>query len=349
PMNTLGGKGSAIEEAAQRFCNSGEVHSRKGFRSRLDAAKFHYGLEPDESLYVPETYTYVQRVQKETYAPPTPYHQVKDSAPRSERPVKMGEIEHIMVIPDRHRDPRYPHRLECDTWIAQEGSARRPKYVVDLGDTLTMDSCSRHDKKDTKRGQLRPTIKQDLDHHVELHQAFERGRAADWKPIKIKCRGNHEERLWDFENQNPEAFGSHTHTYSETLLQFGWKEYPYKQIVYIGGVGFVHAPVNGMGKQMGGKTSSHRAAALLRASLVHGHTHKRGMYDDAKLDPSGPVSVMECGCALPWGEVETYAEGSPIGWWWGIVFLKVCDGAVIDADWVSMATLKERYGQKLAA
>lgn len=252
-------------------------------------------------------------------------------------------VEHIMIVPDRHRDPRHPHRIECDRWIAKEGATRRPKYVVDLGDHMTFDSVSRHDKNHQARGRLKPSIKQDLDHMAESLLAFREG-CGDWKPILKKARGNHEARLWMYENENPESVDSHTHQYNQLLLQFGWKEYDFGQIFYIGGCGFVHAPFNGMGKAMGGKTSSHRAGALLCTSLFHGHSHRFGVYTDSKLDPRGGVTVVECGCALPWGEVEDYATLSPLGWAWGIIFAKVANGVVLDLDFVSMKTLKDKWG-----
>jgi hypothetical protein len=247
------------------------------------------------------------------------------------------------VIPDRHNDPRHPHRLACTTWIARFGSERRPPVLVDLGDAGTFDSCSRHDRADTHRGQMRPKIKDDLDNHLASLQAFERGRATDWKPKRIKTRGNHEQRLWNFENEHPESVGTHTNIYAEQLLQFGWRERPFGEFAYVEGVAFTHAPINGMGRPMGGKTSTHRAGGLLTCPLVHGHTHSLQVFNDHKMGPQERITVIQAGCALPWGEYEDYALVGPGGWWWGVLMLTVWDGQIINFEAISMLSLRSRY------
>ena len=290
-------------------------------------------FEPDWSLYRPA------RPQQ-----PTPTVMLRDAPEPDARLARpSGEPERVLVIPDRHNDPRHPHRLAVSTWIARFGSERKPKRVVCLGDAVTMDSCSRHDRNETLKGRLKPSIKADLDNHTESLKAFERGRDPDWRPIKLKCQGNHEARLWQFENEHPENEGSHTHRYSQDLLQFGWRERPYGEFLYINGVAFTHAPINGMGRPMGGKTSTHRAGGMLTTSLVHGHTHQLHVFSDAKMGDRERLSVIQAGCALPWGEYEHYARVGPGGWWWGVLMLTVWDGQVVDMEAVSMLTLRDRY------
>lgn len=299
----------------------------------LEAAKERYSLEPDWTLYRPAR-----------YQQPVPAAQLRHAAPPNpEIAIPAGEPELVLVIPDRHNDPRHEHRLACTTWIARLGSERRARVVVDLGDAVTFDSVSRHDRNETARGRLKPPIRADLDNHVAALQAFERGRAADWKPKKLKTRGNHEQRLWLFENEHPESEGSHTHQYSEALAQFGWRERDFGEFVYVEGVAFSHAPFNGMGKPMSGKTATHRAGDLLSCTLVHGHTHALQVYSAAKSGPLERLNVIQAGCALPWGEYEHYASVGPGGWWWGCLVLTVWGGQVVDLEAVSMLRLRERY------
>lgn len=331
------GNRTAVHEAARRWRKPGGASmTPKGFICLIDRAK-QAGIEPDWSLYRNDRYQ--QPVAKMQLLPAPP--------PRDYTPA--GEPTRVLVIPDRHNDPRHPHRLEVTTWIARFGSDIRPPIVIDLGDSITMDSCSRYDRNDTFKGRSKPGIKADLDNHLAMLQAFERGRAFDWKPKLIRTRGNHEQRLFDFENQHPENEGTHTHRYTQDLLQFGWRERPFGEIVYVNGVGFTHAPFNGLGKPMGGKTSPHRAGALLCESLVHGHTHILAVYNDVKLGPTDRITVIQAGCALPDGEVEHYATHAPTGWSHGVMDLTVQNGAIIDINWVSMRTLKQRYGGDHAA
>lgn len=304
----------------------------RGMILRLTRAKQLYGLEPDEIFYRPARYQ--QPVAKFQLLPaPDPVQRYETD----------GEPIRVLVIPDRHNDPRHEHRLEVTTWIARFGSDIRPTHVIDLGDAITMDSCSRHDRNDTLKGRYKPPIKADLDNHLAMLQAFERGRASDWKPRLFRTRGNHEQRLFEFENQHPENEGTHTHRYMQDMLQFGWKERPFGEILYVGGVGFTHAPFNGMGKPMGGKTATHRAGSMLCESLVHGHTHSFEVHNAAKLGPADRITVIQAGCALPEGEVEHYATHNPTGWSYGVLDLTVFAGEIIDLSFVSMRTLKARY------
>jgi hypothetical protein len=215
--------------------------------------------------------------------------------------------------------------------------------VIDLGDDVTMDSVSRYDRNDTIKGRYKPGIKDDLDNLEAAERAFELGRDKNWKPKKVRCRGNHNQRLWDWENNHPESEGTHTQRYREILLQFGWREIGFGEIGYIEGVGYTHAPFNGMGKPMGGKTATHRAGSLLCTSLIHGHTHSFEVHNAAKLDPRDKVTVVQAGCALPDGELETYATHNPTGWSYGVVDCTVADGQIIDLAFVSMRKLRSVY------
>lgn len=329
----MGGGKSAAEAAAQQACLDGFVQTRGAFEARLRSARDTYGIVPDDTLYHPRR-----------HQQPVPYVSLREAAPPDpEQAIPTGEPTSVLVIPDRHNDPRHPHRLECSTWIARLGSERRPTVVVDLGDAITMDSCSRHDRNETLKGRLKPSIKADLDNHLASLQAFERGRAPDWKPRRIKTRGNHEQRLWAFENEHPENEGSHTHTYAEQLLQFGWQERGFGEFAYVNSVAFTHAPINGMGRPMGGKTSTHRAGGMLTSSLVHGHTHQLHVFSDAKMGPQERITVVQAGCALPWGEYEHYAATGPGGWWWGVLMMTVWGGQIVDLEAISMLTLRQRY------
>lgn len=288
-------------------------------------------LEPDWDLFQP--YRYQQPVPKFDLLPAPP--------PRAARPPERPR--RVLVIPDRHNDPRHPHRLAVSTWIMRYGSEHRHDYVVCLGDSSTMDSCSRHDRNDTLAGRLKPGIKADLDNQLAMLQAEERGRDPTWKPRKRKARGNHEKRLFDFENQHPENEGTHTHTYAQNLLQFGWQESPFGEIFYIEGVGFTHAPMAN-GRARGGINAPRATAIDQCEPLIHGHTHQLQIHNSKKNGPTDKVTVIQAGCALPYGEVEHYAtHGGATGWSYGVLDVTVADGEITDFAWVDMRTLRARY------
>jgi hypothetical protein len=331
PKGMVGSGPGAIARAAEDALKEGAFSTEKAFLSA--AYELTGEWEPDWTLYRPQR-----------FHQPVPQVSLREAAPPDPTQAEpQGEPTTVLVIPDRHNDPRHPHRLDCSTWIARLGSERRPTVVVDLGDAVTMDSCSRHDRNDTLKGRLKPSIKADLDNHLASLQAFERGRERDWKPRRIKTRGNHEQRLWSFENEHPENEGSHTNAYAEQLLQFGWQERGFGEFAYVSSVAFTHAPINGMGRPMGGKTATHRAGGMLTSSLVHGHTHQLHVFSDAKMGAQERITVVQAGCALPWGEYEHYASTGPGGWWWGVLMMSVWDGQIVDLEAISMLTLRARY------
>jgi len=327
------GKGAA-SECGRRGIKEGLLTNHIQCWQWLDRAKERLGIEPDETLY-----------RQPRYQQPSPKLQLLPAAAPTYRPLD-GPSRRVLVIPDRHNDPRHPHRLAATTWIARYGSETRPDYVVCLGDSGTWDSCSRHDKNDTLKGRQKPFIKDDLDNMEAAEVAFERGRDKGWLPRKLKAKGNHEQRLWDFENQHPENEGTHTHRYAQTLLQFGWREQRFGEIFYIEGVGFTHSPLV-MGRAVGGKTGPLRSANDLCRTLVHGHTHRYHHYDAAKNDPMDKIAVISAGCALPEGEVEHYATHSgATGWRYGVLDLTVQAGEIVDFSWVSMRTLRDRFSDE---
>ena len=330
PINQPGPGMGAITAAAEQAVREGTFGTIKAFHSAAYGLRG-TALEPNWDLHRPARYQ--QPVAKFQLLPaPAPVENRRTSKARR-----------VLVIPDRHRDPRHPHRLEWDTIIWRYGSDERFDDVVDLGDDLTLDSCSRYDRNDTLAGRLKPSIRADLDHQLEMCQAEERGRAKDWKPRKYKMRGNHNHRLWLFENNHPETEGALTHQYLQTFAQFGWREYKFGEILMLDGVGFTHAPFNGMGKPMGGKTATHRAGALLTAPLVHGHTHSFEVHNSAKLGLIDKVTIVQAGCALPPGEVEHYALHQPTGWSHGVLDLLIQDGEILELAFRSLERLRSIY------
>lgn len=331
PRGLVGAGPGAIQAAAPEAVAAGDFSSEGAFVTAAYTLSGEW--EPDWGLY-----------QGSRYQQPVARFQLVPAPPRDPQLSEpSGPIRRHLFIPDEHNDPRHPHRLQVQTWAARYGSEHRHDVVIKAGDSGTFDSVSAHDKDDTVRGRLKPGIKDDLSNHLASLQYFERGRDKDWKPKKKKARGNHENRLYEYENKNPASAGTHTLAYEEHLLQFGWQERPFGEIFAVDQIGYTHCPMNGVGRPMGGKTATHRAGAMLTAPLVYAHTHKFGIYTDPKMGEVDRIMVVEGGCALPWGEVEHYAMHSPTGWSYGVVDLTVQGGVILDAAFVSMLTLRRRY------
>lgn len=319
----------AITAAAEQAVADGEFDTIKGFTAAV------YSLpapeQPDWGIYRPARYHQpVPRAVVEA-APPTPLQ------PPS------GQPQRVLVIGDLHQDPRHPHRLDMLTWIARHASEQRYDRIIQIGDWGTFDSVNQHDDNSTEAARYKPKIRDDLDNLVASHQAFRRGMADGYRPKLDVTLGNHENRLERFENANPESVGTYTLSRDETFVQFGWRTRRYGEVMYVEGVGFTHHPVNGSGRAFGGKTGPQRAANETTVAMVSGHTHRRQVHDAPKIGPIDVISMVEVGCALPWGEVEGYAKHSLTGWWWGVADMTVQGGAITDLGFLSALTLRARY------
>lgn len=298
---------------------------------RLDKADERLDLKPDETLYRPQR-----------YQQPVPVA-VVNPAPTMPALEPVGQGERILVIGDLHQDPRHADRLPILTWIARYASEHRFTRIIQVGDWPTWDSVNQHDKNDTLAARCKPGIRDDLDNLLQSQQAFRLGIADDYRPKLDFLLGNHENRLERFENANPESVGTFTLSRDETFARFGWRTRQYGELFYVEGVGFTHHPVNGAGRAYGGKTGPQRAANESTVPVVSGHTHRRQVHDSPKIGPVDAISMVEVGCALPWGSVESYAKHSLTGWWYGVVPMTVNAGQITDLAFVSMIELRRRY------
>lgn len=339
PQGMVGSGSGAVAEAGRQAIREGWCATAGAFQTRLRGARDRYGLEPDWSLYRPQR-----------YQQPVP-RAVVTEAPPPERAVLIpsGKPLRVLAIGDLHQDPRHPDRLEVLTWIARYASRERFDHIVQIGDWSTWDSVNQHDRNDTYGARFKPSIKADMDNLQASLRAWQAGKAADYKPRQTIVLGNHENRLERFENANPESHGAFTTQRDELFLGFGWKTRPYGEVMYLEGVGFTHHPVNGAGRAFGGETGPQRAANKSTVPIVSGHTHKRQVHDSAKIGPVDVISMVEIGCGLPWGTVESYAKHGMTGWWYGVVPMTVQSGTITDLNFVSMLTLEREFGDRLAA
>jgi hypothetical protein len=259
-----------------------------------------------------------------------------------------GTARRVLCIGDLHQDPRKPHRMATLTWIARYASEERFERIIQMGDWSTNDSASSHEKGDSRQARFKPGFRDDLDNLMASHQAFRRGMASDYRPKLDFVMGNHEWRFERYENAHPEAHQTFTLERDQTFAQFGWRVRPYGELLYVEQVGFAHHAVNGAGRAFGGKTGPQRGANETTISIVGAHTHRKQNHDAPKIGPLGLVSMIEVGCAMPWGEIETYVQSdhSPLGWWWGVVPMTVQDGLVTDLEFKSMRAIRDRYSDE---
>jgi hypothetical protein len=230
----------------------------------------------------------------------------------------------------------------------------RIPWVVSIGDWLTLDSLSTHTDPATFEGLAKPTFEQDLESFHESQRAFQRGLGS-WRPKKDLVFGNHDgERPKRWANLHREVVGSTidpAHAVAEAFAQWGWRTTPFGEYRFIGGVGFIHAPLvpGTAGKTYGGKTGGQRAANDAMFDIIRGDDHKFYVASAPKLGPVKSPRVFGTATALPPGYIEGYARKNPGDWESGICRFTIWGGRVHSFTFEGMHVLRRRYGERTAA
>jgi hypothetical protein len=193
-------------------------------------------------------------------------------------------------------------------------------------------------------GKLKNPFSDDMQSLAAALGAFDEG-CNGYKCQRHVTLGNHERRIWLYEEQRPEVAGMLTNELAQTFSEKGWTTTPYGEFKFIGGVGFIHAAVNRLNKTYGGKNAENTVANDAVFDIVLGHSHVKRDVRVAKLGPSRHVTVLNLGCALPDGRVESYMlHGATTGWWWGVCVLTLQGGQITGIDAIPMAELARKFG-----
>jgi hypothetical protein len=330
-------KPSAIRVAARQL-----GVDRNGFRERVgtpDVPGRHYhrfGLAPDWSLaakadpiIVPEA----PRAKPEPVAAPYVW-----TRPRVAPAPRDGETMRILGIGDVHAKPG--RSTETMLLAGRHAAATRPDGYVQIGDWLSLDSCSAHEVKGSKRDAKRPSFTEDLEAGEDSLDAFHR-YAPDGVHQTLTL-GNHCHRAWRWADAEPHVAGDLPLRIEQLFARYRWQTHAYGKIVKIGGVGFCHVPINFVGKPYGGKHSENTIANDLTFPLVWGHDHRFRFKQVPKIGDDNRIGVCNLGTAMPWGVVEDYTTGTA-GWTYGIVDLTIRDCQLVGARFYDVLELREMY------
>lgn len=216
--------------------------------------------------------------------------------------------------------------------------------IVCLGDMADFDSLCGHIKNDTLEAKTKPSFQRDLESLALAIMTFDENLKSDNPIKKYMTIGNHEHRMWRFENDNPETEGAFTNPYIGLLEHYGWNWCKYGEYIRIDRVSFTHRPLNGMGKPFGGQNAAQAVARETLTDTVFGDSHKLNIATKAKVGGGNElVTVLEAGCALPHGKIKGYAKNSMTGWWWGCHILTLQKGKIAGIESIPMVTLGDIY------
>ena len=170
---------------------------------------------------------------------------------------------------------------------------------------------------------------------------------GDVNPIKHYCLGNHEMRLYKYENENKEVVGAFSQEYERMFMSKGWGISAYGDFYFIKGVAFVHVPLNEIGREIGGKMAeASQVSNGATHDIVFGHSHRERSWRASKLGRGNYVKIVNVGTCMDYGHVESYAKNSANGWSYGVSQLLLADGHIQGHNFISMLELKEKYERK---
>jgi len=298
------------------------------FKDQIRYAEREYGLTIDEAAPV------VAEEPVEAISKPrvrVPYFR-RDTPPD-------GPIIRVLGMGDVHKKPGRTD--EPVILAARHAAETNPDYIVQIGDWLSLDSCSFHPAKGSLKDSNRPSFAEEIEAGEESLYAF-RKNCPDEIRKKITL-GNHEHRAWRVAEMDPRIAGDFPRRVEQVFAQYGWETHPYREMVYIGGVGFTHVPCNQMGREYGGKNSENTIGNDATHSLVWGHDHRFRTKTVPKIGLNNKITLCNLGTCMPHGVIEDYNVGVT-GWTYGVVDLRIQGGLIISAKFIDMIELKERYG-----
>lgn len=319
---------TAVAEAASRWKVGSPPRSitYRAFMYVLEDAK-NAGFEPDWSAYRPRQYLH-----RPPGAPVMPdQSHVQEDDPE-------GEPEVICVIGDAHDSPHIRDKSRF-RWLGEFAAEHGVERVVQVGDWWTMDCFSSHPDRATFEGFAKPTFEQDRESFHESQHAFRQGLGSH-KPKLDEILGNHEHRAWRYDNLHPDGL-SYGLMVEEAFAQWGFRTTPYGQFRFIQGVGFIHTPLNGLGRPMAQTQRANKAMF----DIIHGDDHRALQLTDYKIGPMRSPTIYSAATALPPGYVEGFANKGGSPWRSGVCLATVWGGHVRSWSFTEMILLRHRYGR----
>ena len=250
----------------------------------------------------------------------------------------------VLAIGDAHDSPKLEDKSRFFA-MGKLAKERGISHVLQIGDFADFDSVSTHIAADTIEGKLNNPYTADI---VSLNRAmddFERGLGAHIVTKHVTF-GNHERRIYQYENSHPQIEGMLTSELEQTFKDHGWTTTPYGEFYFLGAVGFIHCALNRLGKSYGGKLAESTIGNDAVFDIVVGHSHVKREHRAPKIGPHKHVTVLNLGCALPHGYTQSYIYHSQLaGWWYGVHVLTIQGGQIVGAEAISMHDLTTTFGK----
>ena len=257
---------------------------------------------------------------------------------KKEKP-SLGEVEKkptILVIADTQA--KSEEDLEYLLWIGKYIADKKPDIIVHIGDHFDMPSLSSYDKGTSKieGKRLYKDIEAGVTGFKFLNLELEKHK--DYKPRKVFCLGNHEERLDRYVNEHPEMQGT-LGTDKLPFAEYGWEVHPFLKPVEIEGIFFVHYLANPMsGKPYGG--SAMNILKTVGRSFVVGHKQCLDIAIRPTIDGKQQLGIVNGAC---YDHFESYKGFVGNNHFRGLTILHECSDGFACPSFISLDHMKELY------
>ena len=257
-------------------------------------------------------------------------------------PNEFGKPVRVFVFGCAHDAPNIPDksRFRHAGLLASE---LKPDFIVDLGDSLDLDSLSHHALPGSVDDHQRPFFTAEVQSLTEAYAAFHETAPSPDEVPRYHLHGNHENRAWRHEANNPASTGVFTTQIDQVFARMGWTIKAYREWLFIEGVGFIHVPINLAGREYGGKTIDNTLLNEITFSVCWSHTHRRQLSHRAKVGIGNALQSFNTGSFMPMGYVKQYAGLSTTGWTYGAHEMTLRDGQIESVRTWSTKELEERY------
>ena len=260
----------------------------------------------------------------------------------SPMPSTLGKSVRVLVWGDAHDSPAI-HDKSRFRHLGRLAAELSPDLMVDIGDSLDLDSLSTHAIPGSMDDRAKPAFLTEIASLTDAYGEFnETAPPADLIP-RYHLDGNHCYRADRFENINPTTEGVYTLPLRQVFARYGFSTKKYREWLFIEGVGFTHAPINGMGREVGGVNANQTVARETTFSVVWGHTHKRELINRPKFGIGNQITVFNTGSMMPHGYIKQYAGLAMTGWTYGPSELTLRDGQIESVRSWSVQELAERF------
>jgi hypothetical protein len=258
------------------------------------------------------------------------------------QPETHGEAVRVVVWGCAHDSPGIPDKSRFRN-VGSLASELRPDFIIDLGDTLDMDSMSSHAMPGSMDDRARSPFLTEIASLQVAIEAFDSTAPRREEIPRFHLHGNHENRAFRFEANNPASEGVYTLPLEQLFAQYGFTTRAYREWQFIADVGFTHAPINGMGKEVAGKFPDQMVSQEATHSVVWSHTHKSVKVNRPKFGVGNAIQVFNTGSFMPQGFIKQYAGLSMTGWTYGAHELTLRDGQIESVRTWSELELRERF------